>query len=238
MIPAVKLPDVLRTIRLYTIDMVLLLWGLAFDHQSTSSPAGLARRQSQFSRVLRRLAIDLEVVHAERVPNDGGVIFMWNQESHLDHLVLTVVLPRPFVGLYNNEVARTPVYGEHLRRTGHIHVDRTDKAQWQTAVARAAELARDGGCILISPEGTRSWDGELLPMKPGAFILAAAAGVSIVCVTVIGGHRRMPRGSPWVRRGPIRVVFGEPIEVAGTPPERLADIVASTFRALKQRHEP
>ena len=93
-----------------------------------------------------------------------------------------------------------------------VHVDRNDEAQWRASIARAATRVRDGECVLVSPEGTRSWDGRLLPMKRGALQLAAASERLIVCVTVIGGHARLPRGSAIVRAGPLRVVFAEPIE--------------------------
>jgi hypothetical protein len=74
-------------------------------------------------------------------------------------------------------------------------------------------------------------------MKRGAFILAeAAAPQPIVCVTVIGGHERMPRGSPVVRAGAVRVVFSDPIATAGEAPERLQDAVATTFRETKAHH--
>src|SRR5262245_38927306 len=122
-----RVSDVLRSLRVVVTDLVPMLWRLATrpDLDSTTTPAGLARVRAEFSRALRRLAVDLEVLHASRVPDTGGLLFMWNQESHLDHLVLPIALPRPFLSLYNNEVARTPIYGPHLRRTGHVHLDRT-----------------------------------------------------------------------------------------------------------------
>mgnify|MGYP001317640624 CR=1 FL=1 len=63
-------------------------------------------------------------------------------------------------------------------------------------IEEAARRIREGGeCLLASPEGTRSHDGRLLPMKRGVFMLARKALRPIVCVTVIGGHERMPRGA-------------------------------------------
>jgi 1-acyl-sn-glycerol-3-phosphate acyltransferase len=123
-----------------------------------------------------------------------------------------------------------------MKRTGHVHVDRADEAQWRAGVARAAARAREGACVLVSPEGTRSWDGELLPMKRGAFMLAAQSTRPIVCVTVIGGHERLPRGSPFVRRGAIRVVFSEPIATEGETEARLQEVVVATFRETKESH--
>jgi 1-acyl-sn-glycerol-3-phosphate acyltransferase len=230
--------DVARTLRVAGTDLVVYLARLALarDVPSTDTADGLAAIGVSFRRTLGRLGVDLEVSHAERVPREGGLVLMWNQETHLDHLVLASAIPRPFLSLYNNEIARFPLYGRHMRRSGHLHVDRTDEAQWRASVARAAARAREGAAILVSPEGTRSWDGELLPMKRGAFILASAAAQPIVCVTVIGGHELLPRGSPFVRAGAIRVVFSEPIAAAGEAEERLAEVVAETFRATKRRY--
>jgi len=236
--PRATLADALRTLAVAGTDIVPYLARMASrrDLPSTGSAEGLAQVRASFAGTLGRLGVTLEVLHEERVPREGGLILMWNQESHLDHLVLPVAIPRAFVSLYNNAVARVPFYGAQMRRGGHLHVDRTDEAQWRASVARAAALARAGTCILVSPEGTRSRDGDLLPMKRGAFIMAEAAAQPIVCVTVIGGHRRMPRGSPFVRRGAMRVVFSGPIAAEGVPVERLQAAVVETFRALKERH--
>jgi 1-acyl-sn-glycerol-3-phosphate acyltransferase len=194
--------------------------------ESTNTAAGLAGAQRFGARALRLFGVQLEVLGTERVPADGGLLFMWNQTSHLDHLILSAAIPRPFLSLFNNEVARVPIYGTHLRRAGHFHVDRNDEVQWRESVARAAAALNAGACILLSPEGTRSWDGRLLPMKRGAFELARAARRPIVCVTVIGGNARLGRGCMVVRPGPIRVVFSAPFIA-----EPLEETVIETFEA-------
>ena len=117
---------------------------------------------------------------------------------------------------------------------GHFWVDRTDETQWRAQVAQAAARVRDGACILVSPEGTRSWDGRLLPMKRGAFLLARESGRPIVCMTVIGAGDRLPRGSLAVRPGPVRVVFSEPIPSTDAPD--LERRVAATFERLLDEH--
>lgn len=232
-----QLRDALRTARVLATDVVRHFVGLALQGSgpvlSTTSAQGLRAAKSAFAPTLQRFGVELEVLHAERVPADGGLVLLWNQESHLDHLVLVTAIPRPFFSLFNNELGRVPFYGAHLRAAGHVHVDRTDESQWRPAVARAAERVRDGECVLVSPEGTRSRDGQLLPMKRGAFLLAAASTRPLQCVTVVGGHRRLPRGSPVVRPGPARVVFSELIPNDGDP-TGLAERVAATFRETKE----
>ncbi len=219
------------------MDLVGIVLTMALDRagntHTTATGGGLREVQRVFAATLAHAGVALEVLHAERVPLDGGLVFMWNQTTHLDHIALPIAIPRPFVSLYNNEVARTPIYGEHLRKNGHVHVDRTDERQWRASIAAAAAQVRAGTCILVSPEGTRSRDGRLLPMKRGAFLLAVASGQPIVCITVINGHDRMPRGSPIVRRGPLRVVFEEPIPTAGYTDGEIGSLQARVIEVFE-----
>jgi 1-acyl-sn-glycerol-3-phosphate acyltransferase len=236
-LPAVG--DLARTTRVLLTDMVSHFARAALQTRITSltttTEEGLSRVRQAFAATVRRLGIALEVLHADRVPPAGGLVLMWNQESHLDHLVLPCALPRPFFSLFNNAVARTPIYGAHLRAAGHVHVDRTNERQWRAEIARAARRVCEGECVLVSPEGTRSWDGKLLPMKRGTFELAAASGRPIVCVTVIGGRERLARGTFFVRAGPMRIVFSEPL-ANDEDREALAARVAATFERVKAEY--
>jgi len=72
-------------------------------------------------------------------------------------------------------------------------------------------------------------------------MLAVASRRPVVCVTVVGGHDRLPRGSAFVRAGPVRVVFPEPIpndggEVSEGAERALAERVAETFERVKKEH--
>jgi 1-acyl-sn-glycerol-3-phosphate acyltransferase len=197
----------------------------------TSTAAGHAQVRDDFAHRLRQLRVALTVTGVERVPAAGGLVFMWNQTSHLDHLLLPIAIPRPFFTTYNNEVRRFPVYGEYLARTGHYWLDRTDEAQWRAQVHHAATAIRGGACVLISPEGTRSGDGALLPMKRGAFVLARAAARPIVCATIRGARNCLARGDVAVKPGAIEIELSAPFS-----DEPLEDRVVATFEeALARR---
>lgn len=153
--------DVARTLRTLATSLVPTFARLALRRAgslpTTATAEGLALVRASAAPTLRRLGVELEVRFAERVAARGGLILFWNQESHLDHLVLASAVPRPFFSLYNNEIARFPFYGQYMRAGGHVHVNRNDEAQWRPSIARAAERVRAGECVLVSPEGTRSW---------------------------------------------------------------------------------
>ena len=65
--------------------------------------------------------------------------------------------------------------------------------------------------MIIFPEGSRSPDGRLQPLRSGGFHLAIEAGVPIIPVTVSGSFDLIPKRSLKVRSGRIRVVYGAPI---------------------------
>jgi 1-acyl-sn-glycerol-3-phosphate acyltransferase len=234
--PPPSIADVARTVGVAAAGVVPILARLALHRvmqiPSTTTDEGLFAVAETCRRLLARLAIEL-VVEGD-VPRGDGLVLMWNQASHLDHVVLPPAIPRPFFSLYNNAVAAVPGYGAHMRATGHVHVDARDEAQWRAGVATAARRVREGGCVLVSPEGTRSWDGRLLPMKRGALLLAAESERPIVCATVTGGHACMPRGSAVVRAGTIRVTFSAPIENDGDPAS-IGRRVAATFQEVLDR---
>ncbi len=202
-------------------------WRRRHDPGST---AGIERARRFCRGALEALDLDLQVSGEDRLPpKDQGVLFMWNQTSHLDHLVLGAIIDRPVRSLYNIELAKVPVYGDWLRKQNHYLVDRYDEDQWRQSIEQAAKDVREQNVsILISPEGTRSWDGRLLPMKRGAFMLAIDSGAPIVPVVIRGAHEALPRGSGVIRPGrTIRVKFASPVETQGYTQETRRDLKAT-----------
>lgn len=190
--------------------------------------ADISMRRTNFEELLATLGIELYVKGIENIPPHGGV-FMWNQTSHLDHLILAAALPVPVRSLYNIEVSRVPFYGKLLRDSGHYLVNRFDECQWRAALLEAAAWTALGNYMLVSPEGTRSWDGRLLPMKRGAFILAIDSQRPILPVVLHGAHAAMPRGRLSIQLGKVTVRFLAPIPTQGVEQserERLQETVA------------
>jgi len=230
--------EIARTGRVFGRMLVTMAIDLARNGKPTrdsTSTAGYAEVQAACRAHARAIGIDVTVRGVERVPASGGLVFMWNQTSHLDHLLLPIAIPRPFHVTYNNEVRRFPIYGRYLATSDHFWIDRTDEAQWRKQVATAADRVRDGACVLISPEGTRSWDGRLLPMKRGAFVLARAAGRPIVCVTVCGARACLPRGRAGIRPGPVTIELSKPIP---TDTPGLEEHVVETFESALSGNKP
>lgn len=58
------------------------------------------------------------------------------------------------------------------------------------AIDRAADCARNGGVIVIFPEGTRNHTGEMLQGRGGTARIALRGGVPIVPMAIVGTQRK------------------------------------------------
>lgn len=95
-------------------------------------------------------------------------------------------------------------------------------------IDKTVELCKNGGTLLIFPEGTREKEGKLLPPKSGLFVIAAQAAVDVVPVRILydtpdGKMRLFCK---------VKVIYGEPMPAAQFAMESRRDL--KTLRANKQ----
>lgn len=95
-------------------------------------------------------------------------------------------------------------------------------------IDKTVEACKNGGTLLIFPEGTREKEGKLLPPKSGLFVIAAQAAVDVVPVRILydtpdGKMRLFCK---------MKVIYGEPMPAAQFAMESRRDL--KTLRANKQ----
>ena len=95
-------------------------------------------------------------------------------------------------------------------------------------IDKTVEVCKNGGTLLIFPEGTREKEGKLLPPKSGLFVIAAQAAVDVVPVRILydtpdGKMRLFCK---------VEVIYGEPMPAAQFAMESRRDL--KTLRANKQ----
>ena len=199
---------------------------------------GLRDTFSAYGRWLMRvdrwvLGIDVTATGRERLDAATPYVFMLNHTSFLDAPLLLTVMDRPLRAVVKRFVFRIPVLGLGMRWVGYIPLDKEGVGEGRRRIARAAALIKEKGySFLIFPEGTRSWQGDLLPFRRGGFFLTLETGAPIVPVTVRGAYELMPRGQRYVRKGPVRIVFHEPVPVTGYAPETMPELMERVRRAI------
>lgn len=196
-----------------------------------------------WSRMLLRTAgIRVIAEGFDALPRDAAFVFVSNHLSLADTPLMAGWLPTSFRFLAKDSLMRVPIIGGHLRRGGHIPVERDDARAAVRSLARAERLLREAKVsILVFAEGTRSSAGALQAFKAGAAHLAIKAGAPVVPIAVHGTADVMPKGRKLLRPGVIRILAGDPISTEGLGPrdrdtftERLQNRVAELLDRVVQ----
>ena len=179
--------------------------------------------------ILKTTGVRVTVEGLERVTPGTTYIFVSNHQSIYDIPVIFATLPFQLRIIAKASLARFPVLGWHLKRGGHLFVDRQhpDRAG---ILKRWRALVSDGLSLIIFAEGTRSWDGRVARFKAGSFLLAMEAGLPVVPLAVIGTRAVMPKGRLRTEPADVTLVVHDPI-----PASTIAGPTVRDAKALADR---
>jgi 1-acyl-sn-glycerol-3-phosphate acyltransferase len=156
--------------------------------------------------LISRVFWHVKHIGVEHIPRSGGVIIAANHQSYLDPVWLSLPVRRPVRFLAWNVALGWPIVGRLMRFLGAwpLQIEGSDPA----AIRRSLQWLRDGGAVVIFPEGGRGQpDGSMIRFKIGAIRIALEAGVPILPVTVRGGNRVWPSGRRIPRLGNVEIIY-------------------------------
>ncbi len=150
------------------------------------------------------------------------LIVVFNHTSHLDvpavGLCLGVKLMRRVIMPGKKELFEKPVMAWLMRHSGAIPLDR---GMNDTIAVRTLLCALQAGRLLMmSPEGTRSYDGQTRTFKPGFVKLAHRAQALILPVGIQGAYAAFPRTAAFPRPHKVSVRVGTPLDAAAHLPQK------------------
>ena len=184
----------------------------------------------------------IEIKGVENIP-DEPVLFVSNHRSYFDILVLhTTSTKRPgFVA--KNEMEKAPLLSWWMRNIGCLFLDRHDLRSGMQMIKDGAERIKQGRSMVIFPEGTRSDkpDMEMLSFKEGSLKIAEKADCPVVPVALVDTDQLLEvRPGFDIRKGNVKVIFGEPFYVKDLPKEQkkkagayVQDIIKQTIQREK-----
>jgi len=171
-----------------------------------------------------------------RIPK-GAAILAANHTSFYDPPLLSISTPYEVYFLARKTLFDVPLFGRLIHRLNARPV--SGKAQDVSVFKAMVKLMKEGKKVIIFPEGKRSRDGELKPLKPGVSLLISRTGAAVVPAYLHGtfttwpAFKKLPKLS-----GKTACVFGEPLYFSpDTPQEEISRTIERSILALKAWYE-
>ncbi|HYH85842.1 MAG TPA: lysophospholipid acyltransferase family protein [Pyrinomonadaceae bacterium] len=181
--------------------------------------------------VISRVVWRISFRGVEHIPLSGGLVIAANHQTYVDPFWISVPFRRPIRYLAWNEAFKKPLMGKALDFLGAwpLALERGNP----TAYRRSLKWLREGGAVMIFPEGERSVaHGRVARFKTGAVRLALEVGAAVLPVTIRGGEKVWPRGQMLPRTGRVEIVFHPVRHLAILPGEDARRCIQRETEAL------
>ena len=165
--------------------------------------------------VLAICRVKVEVSGKEKLDPNQNDDFCSNHYSLIDTPLMFGSMPREFRILARDNLWKIPFLGWHLKRAGHLPVQRENPREAVRNIALAAEKIQSGFSILLFPEGGRTREDRMRPFKTGVAHIAIKAGVPVVPMAIVGTREILPPSSSHLHPGTARLIVGDPIPTDG-----------------------
>ncbi len=215
---------------------------------------GIAGRERFFQRLVHRaFAIFVGWLAFTRIvpvryfgfgkwPTRRGLVVVANHPGLVDVGWLVARVPEALC-IYKPSVGHNPFYGATARCAGYI----SSEGGGRLLRSAAAKIAQ-GHTLLVFPEGTRTRDGVLNPLKPGFVVMARLAQAPIQLVHITCDSPLLTKGRPWWKVPPlpatVTVTLGPCLQPPGKDTAAVVDEIEAWFRrapsvpAHNFRHQP
>lgn len=173
----------------------------------------------------------------ELIDPHQSYVFLANHQGYFDIFLVYGYLGHNFKWMMKEYLRKIPFVGYACARSGHIYVGDT-LASIQKTVMQAKETLQGGMSMVIFPEGTRTYTGQMGTFKKGAFTLAGEIGLPIVPMTINGSFDIFNRKAREVHFGRLTLTIHKPI----TPEERKGKptriLMKDVFNIINEDIEP
>ncbi|CAN5440534.1 hypothetical protein BH11PLA2_BH11PLA2_24300 [soil metagenome] len=164
------------------------------------------------------LGWSLRVKGREHLPKSGPILLLSNHQSFLDPPLLGMATyPRPLTFLARKELFKNALFRRMIDYCGAVPID---QSFGRDGIRAITERLHNGETVAVFPEGERTLDGSMMPLKPGVSLLLRDGDFPIVPVGIAGAFEAWPRGQKLPHFGllflpannkALSVVFGEAI---------------------------
>ncbi len=127
-----------------------------------------------------------EVAGLENVPADGPFLLASNHASFLDPPIVGSYMPRELT-YFARKTLFQGRFGKLISDLNAIPIDRDGDSDL-AAFRKVFAVLKNGGALLVFPEGTRSSDGQFGTARSGVGMIACRAKVPVLPVRIFGSY--------------------------------------------------
>ena len=156
----------------------------------------------------------------KNMPRTGPVLLLANHQSMFDPVMVGLSSRRYLSYLARKNLFEQPILAPLIRSLNAIPIDRS---MGKDGIQAVLDALGHGQAVLMFPEGERTHDGSVQPLKPGVSLLIKRVRCPIVPVGIAGAFAAwsrfmtLPRLSPLFlppRPSSIAISVGEPLDAA------------------------
>jgi 1-acyl-sn-glycerol-3-phosphate acyltransferase len=154
------------------------------------------------------------------VPRTGPLLLLSNHQSMFDPVLVGLSSRRYLSYLARRTLFEQPVLAPLIRSLNAIPIDRN---MGKDGIQSVLDALGHGRAVLVFPEGERTHDGAVQPLKAGVSLLIKRARCPILPVGIAGAFAAWSRFRTWPRPSPlvlppgpsaIAISIGEPLDPA------------------------
>ena len=186
-------------------------------------------------KIFAKVYLSYRVVNRENILNleEGGYVVASNHVSFLDPPLVGIAFPENIYYFARKTLFDHPVFGWVLRSIQAIPVNQ-EKPEMST-LKHIIQLLKDGEKVVIFPEGERTHDGKMKERgQSGVGMMVEKSEARVLPVRLFGPEKAMPRDSKKIKRVPVTLVVGEPIDMSDLISDRELD-KKTRYEAITER---
>jgi len=172
---------------------------------------GSPRLLNWFLRRVFQAICRVDAAEIRQLPCSGPYILVGNHVNFLEVPLVISHLDNPmYTGMAKKETWENPFLYFLFNQWGIIPIDRDNINR--EAFQRSTQALSQGRILAISPEGTRSKDGNLRPGKPGVVALALRSGAPLIPIATYG-YENFWDNLKHLRRTDFHLAVGKPFRL-------------------------
>jgi 1-acyl-sn-glycerol-3-phosphate acyltransferase len=192
--------------------------------------------------VVMTMGFSLRVQGGRNVPRTGPVLLIANHQSFLDPQLVGLAARRHLYYLARKSLFDNRLLGWFLRSYNVVPVNQDGFAR--EGLKAMLEQLEAGRVVLVFPEGNRTEDGRMQPLRPGILLLMKRVQMPVVPVGVAGAFEAWPRSRPYPRlapfflpadKGTVAVSVGRPLDSRQFADMDRDEVLSKLFVAIQEQ---